>query len=532
MRRVLSLVVAASLVVAGAAATAYGQHDVVNRAVEALGGANTLTAVRTFAVKGTVRQWEPEQSIVPGGEMRAANESTFEAVTDLVGRAARIDWVRNYVYPATRTYTFTEIVTPDAGYVAGIDSTARNKQNLESNPPAHAMSGLRLAATLRELRRSSPLLLAEMRQNPARVSSAGTVTINGASYPAVNYRVGDQTYIVLFDRQSGLPTRIRTLDYDSVWGDVNYDLVLSDWQSMSGIRVATSHKYELNGRVITETKITDFKTNVPVPPDRVTIPAAFREGAPKPAAGSNVPYQWVIRRPFIGTYLDSDNPSFDTRRTSSLTLTELAPGIQHVVGGSHNALIVEMSDHLIVVDAPVSDAQSKWTLDAARQKFGAKPVKYLILTHHHMDHIGGFRAYAAQGATLVVGKGAGDHFRHIVAAPFRRNPDLPPQDLSKTPIVEVADKRVFTDGKREVQAIVLDNPHAQSMLIAYVPDAKLGFVTDVWSPGRDPLPPKITPPLAALVAGVKKAGITPVKFAGGHGSSADYQPLAELAEKP
>src|SRR5436189_3311045 len=35
-------------------------------------------------------------------------------------RASRTDWVRNYVYPAPRTYTFSEIVTPDAGSVIGM----------------------------------------------------------------------------------------------------------------------------------------------------------------------------------------------------------------------------------------------------------------------------------------------------------------------------------------------------------------------------------------------------------------------------
>src|SRR5206468_7567163 len=126
--------------------------------------------------------------------------------------------------------------------------------------------------------------------------------------------------------------------------------------------------------------------------------------------------------------------------------------IQHVVGGSNNSLIVEMKDYLIVFDAPVTDAQSNWTRDAARQKFGAKPVKYLVLTHHHMDHIGGLRAYAAQGATLVVGKGTAEHYRRVLAAPFTRNPDLSARDLSRTEIIEVTDKRVFSDGQREVHA--------------------------------------------------------------------------------
>jgi len=311
---------------------------------------------------------------------------------------------------------------------------------------------------------------------------------------------------------------------------VTYDLVLTDWRVVDKLHIAGSRKYELNGRTVVDIKLTDIKPNAPMPADRVTMPASISASAVKPATGA-VPYQWVIRRQFIGTYMDSDQPSFDTRAGSGLRLSELAPGIQEVQGGTHNSLIVEMKDHLVVFDAPVSDAQSKWTLAAAKEKFAGKPVKYLVLSHHHMDHAGGLRAYAAAGATLIVGKGDAEHFHRVLAAPFTRNPDLPARDLTGTPIIEVADRHVLNDGSREVSVYVVDNPHAAGMLIGYVPDAKLGWVVDIWNPGRDPLPEKLTPNLAAVVGGVKKAGITPLKFAGGHGSSADYQPLAALEGK-
>jgi len=524
----VSLVIA--LIAAACASMSPGGRDLVARGVQAQGGADALASVKTVSQKATVRYWEPEQSAVAGGEMRFANESTLDMVTDVAGGASRLDWVRKLEYPASRTFTFSEIVTAEAGYVAGIDSTGRNKQSVESNPPAHAMSGLRLAAAQRELLRTSPLLLHEMWKNPERVTGAGSVTVGGATYPAVSYQAGAQTFLVMFDRASGLPARIRTLDYDNVWGDVTYDLVLADWQAVNGVRVAMSQKYELNGRTVVDAKITEVKINAPVAADRLAIPAAYRDGAPAPAT-RNVPYQWVMRRQFIGVYLDSDAPSFDRRATASLRLVELGPGIQHVVGGSHNSLVVVMKDSLVVFDAPISDWQSNWTLSALRAKYLGKPVKYLVLTHHHMDHVGGIRAYASAGATIVVGKGTAEHYRRVLAAPYTRNPDLSPQDLSRTPIVEVAEKYAIIDSAREVAVYAIEpNPHAQGLLIGYVPDAKLGFVTDIWSPGG-PLPDKLNPALAALVAGVKKAGIQPTKFAGGHGSTADYAPLAALEGK-
>ena len=504
------------------------ERELIDRALVALGGADALRALRSASLKGTVKHWEPEQSHAPGGEARFAAESSFDTTLDFVNRRARIDWEKKFAYPAPRTFKFSEVVTPDAGYVIGIDSNGRNAQNRNANPPAHTMSGLRLATTQRELRRSSPALLLEMRDNLARVTRMANVAIGSVSYPALSYNAGGVNFMVMFDPQTGLPARVRTLDFDNMWGDVNYDLVLSEWQPLAGVRVAASQRYELNGRVVTDMRLTQMTPNPQLNPAAMSVPESVRSTAAKPATG-NLPYQWVIRRQFIGTYLDSDNISYDTLAGPGLRLQELAPGVQHVVGGSHNALLVEMRDHLIVFDAPVSDGQSNWTIRAAQAKYGAKPIRYLVLTHHHMDHAGGLRAYLAQGATLVVGRGAAAHYRRILAAPATRNPDLAAYDLSRVNIVEVADRYVMGDGQREVSAHLTENPHAESMLIGYVADARIGFVTDIWSPGAAPLPRQISTPLAALVTAARRAGISPLRFAGGHGSTAEYAPLAGLA---
>lgn len=523
MKRALLLL---SAFFVGSCATMPSPQDLVSRALDAMGGADSLAKVKTIAVMGTMKQWEPESSFAPGGEMQLANDLESTLTGDFTRHAVRVDFVKKHDY-IPRTFTFSEIVTPDAGYVIGVDGSSRNRQSMETKPSAHSMSGLRLAATQRELRRGSPSLLLEMRRNADKVAASPDVTIAGVTYRAVSYRAGNHDFIVMFDSKTGLPARVRTLDYDNIWGDVTYDLVLDDWRTLGGVRVAASLKYELNGRVVVDARITDVTANPPVAAAHFEPPAAIKAGAAKPATG-NVPYQWVLRRQFVGFYLDSDNMSFDTRASAGLRLNEIAPGVQHQVGGSHNTLIVEMRDFLVVMDAPVSDWQSNWTIDAAKAKYPGKPIRYLVLTHHHMDHSGGVRAYLAQGATLVVGKGAGDHFRKVLAAPYTRNPDLAARDLSKTPIIEVADKHAISDGKREFSAHYVENPHAASTLIGYVADVRLAFVTDLWNPGS-PLPGKINSPLAAVVNGVKQAGISPARFAGGHAGVADYAPLSALA---
>ncbi len=514
----------------GSCATEPASRDsqiLISHALEAMGPAGAVATLRTMTVTGTAKFWEPEQSAVPGGEMRFANESSFEMTRDFIADSTRIDWVRNFAYPAPRTFKFSEIVTPDAGYVIGIDSNGRNKQSLSMKAPAHAMSGLRLAAAQRELLRSSPWLLQDMRHNPGKVRANPDLVVEGVNYPAVRYETGAWTFIVAFDPKTELPARIRTLDYDNVWGDVNYDLVLSDWRMMGGVRIPITQKYELNGRVVIDTVITGVSFNAQIADGRFEPPAAVMAGASRPATG-NVAYQWVLRRQFIGTYMDSNSVLFDAQSSPGLSLNELAPGVLHQVGGTHNSLIVEMSDHLIVFDAPVTDAQSNWTIAAAKAKYPEKQIRYLVLTHHHMDHIGGLRAYATQGAALVVGKGTADHYRKVLVAPYRRNPDLQARDLGGTRIIEVEDQYVFDDGKRRVLAQRFDNPHVNAMLMGYVEDARIAFMTDIYTPGP-PLPPKTNPALASVVNAVKKAGIQPVTVAGGHGSTAPYAPLAGLA---
>src|SRR5215510_13500767 len=203
-------------------------QDLIHGALAAMGGADALTPVNTLVVKGAVRYWEPEQSIVAGGEPRHTADATFEMTGDFTAHAVRVDWVKNFVYPSQRTSQFSEIVTPEAGSVIGIDSNGRNKQSRESNPPGHAMSGLRFTDTQRELLRASPSLLLEMRNPPDKVSASPALTIGSVTYPALTYQTGPYTFIVMFDPQTHLPARIRTLDYDNVWNDSTYDLTLTD----------------------------------------------------------------------------------------------------------------------------------------------------------------------------------------------------------------------------------------------------------------------------------------------------------------
>ena len=85
-----------------------------------------------------------------------------------------------------------------------------------------------------------------------------------------------------------------------------------------------------------------------------------------------------------------------------------------------------------------------------------------------------------------------------------------------------------TEGGRSIEAYSLDNPHSTGYIIPYIPDAKLGFVTDIWSPAQQ-MPPA-NPGTTALVKGVQKMGIQMDRMAGGHGGVGNFADLAKTVQ--
>jgi glyoxylase-like metal-dependent hydrolase (beta-lactamase superfamily II) len=247
--------------------------------------------------------------------------------------------------------------------------------------------------------------------------------------------------------------------------------------------------------------------------------------AAKPAASDKTPFQWIIRRQFAGFYFDSD--AMYTDDGDSLKIVDVGPNISQVRGGTHNTVFIATDKYLIAVEAPNDDGQSIQSIDMAKKKYPGKPVRYLILTHAHVDHVGGMRAYAAEGAAIVVGKGSGDYFRKVLARPEKLNPEAPKKAFTAE-VIEVDGKWSVNDGGREVDAYIIENPHAANFLFPYVPDAKLGVVTDLYVPGA---PVSSNPMVTALVKGIDKWGLKPETIAGGHGTVGPYADVTQAAQK-
>jgi glyoxylase-like metal-dependent hydrolase (beta-lactamase superfamily II) len=486
-----------------------GPLDLVKQGVDAQGGVEALRAIKSLALKVEAKHWEPGQSYSVNGDSRFLGDSTINITVDLAAGANRFDWDRDMKYPAVEKIKYSEILFQ--GYGAVVDDKGEIK-------PA---SGIRYAAERREAFRAAPTLLQRVLDNPQGVAAIEDQELGHQKYPAVAYTVGTTKFIILFDRATKLPAAVRTRDADNIWGDSNYDLVLGDWKDVGGVKIAHSRSYRLNTFEVQHVTLKEITANAPVDPKVFAVPDAVKEAAKQPAPAS-VPYQWVLRRIFLGRFTDSDAIYFPPG--GSFKLVELAPNVQHVQGGSANNLIVNLKDGLAVFDAPVDEGQSRWVIDAAKAKYPGKPIKYLVLTHHHMDHTGGMRAFAAEGATVIVPAPDKAYFEQVIKAPHTLEPDAQQKATKPASVEEVKDAFAIKDDTVEINLYNIPNPHAEGFLLAHVVKDNILWVTDLVSP-RGPI--SRSPGTMAVGEALRKHNITGATIAGGHGTTAKQADIAQ-----
>ena len=509
MKYALAISTALLLGVSQLPAQAQSPNDLVSQAVAAQGGAEKLRAFKAVVIKGEAKHWEPGQSFKAGGEAKFIGDSTFTLTADGAKRMVRIDWDRDKKYPAVERVKYSEIVAPTYGVV------------IDEKGAAQPMSGVRLAAQLREFERQTPGLLLRALDSPQNAAAIADQKLGDQSLPAAAITSGGTRFIVLFDRTTKLPAAVRTRDDDHIYGDTNYDMIPSDWRDVAGVKLAHTLSFQLNGMEVQRIVYKDVTPNPTIAPDTFAVSDDVKAKAKTAAA--DAPYQWVLRRMFLGRFVDSDQ--IVAPAGGSLKLSELAPNVQQVVGGGANNLIVAMKDGIVVFDAPISDVQSRWVIDAAKAKYPGKPIKTLVLTHHHMDHTGGMRAYVAEGATVIVPEQVKAYFEQVAKTPHTIAPDALARQMKPANIVGVTDQMSLKDDTVEINLHNIPNPHSDGMIIGHVVKDNVVWVTDIWSPGRDAAR---SPGVVAVAEAVKKLGIKDATFAGGHGSTAKQDVLEKL----
>jgi len=143
--------------------------------------------------------------------------------------------------------------------------------------------------------------------------------------------------------------------------------------------------------------------------------------------------------------------------------------------GGHQSMFVVTKDGVIATD-PIAYGRPTGgqTYVDEIKKVTDKPIKYLIYSHHHYDHIAGGKAFKDAGARIIGHKNVRTHL-----APLKDPNTVLPDEVFDG-------KRVITLGGTTLELIYLGPNHSDSNIVMRLPKEKIIFVVDTIPVGSFP----------------------------------------------
>lgn len=169
-------------------------------------------------------------------------------------------------------------------------------------------------------------------------------------------------------------------------------------------------------------------------------------------------------------------------------IVEIADGVWDVdvIGGNPLAALgdsggalIELSDHLVLMEAYGNEAQTLARIDAANELVPGKEVTHLIVSHHHDDHAAGVRGAVSRGITIVAHRRNQALYEEWVSRPAVYFPDELARNPQPLKFLPVDDKLVLGDSTRQLEVYhAVGHMHMSDAVIAYLPQEKIIMEAD------------------------------------------------------
>jgi glyoxylase-like metal-dependent hydrolase (beta-lactamase superfamily II) len=473
MNRTALTLALATFVSTAAGAQNSGALDGVARA---MGGKDRILAVRTLALDGSGENFNFGQNHTPFADLPRYEITQYRRAFDFANQRWFVD------------------LTREPRFVTGNLAPQRQRQgldrdvayNLNNEGAMQRVGGA--AATDRAIEMLfHPIGLLQTAWAPG---SEITEEQPGGQTRRIRLTTAGNTFVILIDPVTSLPSRIQRSSYNAMLGDVTTETELGDWRSVDGLMLPMRFTQRIADRwVLSDLKIATARINADV--GDLAATAEVRAQAPPMPAPVNV------------------------------AVEEIAPGVWYLNGQTHHSIAIEQQRSIVLVEAPQSEARALAVIEKARTLVPGKPVDVVINTHHHFDHAGGIRAAISQGLTILTHEGNRDFYERTVF-PGRHvaMPDAQARNPKPLRLMALGDTYVRRDSLRTIETYqVTGNPHSGTMLVVYLPAERLLIQADLFNPPA----PNTTPPASAfpftpnLLENIQRRGLQVDRVAGIHG---------------
>jgi len=409
-------------------------------AAEHLDAAGTTS----LAYSGTGRWFQFGQAPVPGGPWPAFNVSAFNMAVSYTVPAAQVDITRLQVVDPARTRP-TPVEQNVSQLVAGTSAW--------SMPPGATAAQPQPAAV--DERNAEIWATPQGFVKGAIANKAESKPLEGGG-SEVSFTAGKNKFVGTINARNEVE-KVQTWIYSPVSGDTPVEFAYSNYKDFAGVQFPSRIVRTQGGHPVLELDVATVTKN---PQVAIAVP---------------------------------ENVANFTTPPINIETQELAPGV-HLLMGSHNSLVIDQADHIVVVEGPLSEARSEAVIAKAKELVPGKPIRYVLNTHVHFDHSGGLRTFVDEGATVVTHESNKPFYEAVWAAPHSLQPDRLSKSGKAATFETVGDKHVLTDGKRPIELhLIAGSGHADGFLAIYLPNEKIIVQGDAYSPAAAGTAPPATP---------------------------------------
>ena len=259
-------------------------------------------------------------------------------------------------------------------------------------------------------------------------------------------------FSIAVDPTTRLPAYIRSTDHHPYLRDVVRRTDFSDYETSGEMTRPSSLSQNLDEFSVIKLQVSSQEVNASI--EDISVPPEAVSAAPMAGDGA-----------------------------VEISVEHVDEGVWFLVRRGYNSVLIEFTDHLMLVEAP-NEAHTLAVLAEARELVPGKPVTQLVNSHYHFDHSAGIRTAVAEGLTVLTHAANEAFYRRMAKQPSTIVPDL----LSKTPRdieIEVFEEQAtYEDESMVVELYHLKgSPHTDALLMAYLPKQRLIIQGDAFTPG-------------------------------------------------
>ena len=455
------------------------EQQFIDDAMQALGGRERVLAARTLTIEGEGVNYNLGQDMKPEARTQTFAISGYTRRFDLANSRQRVEQTR------TPKFAFFQGPQPQT-QVQALDGAVAFNVNAQGQP---ARLGIQAETDRRADYYHHPLTVlratADQNTRVTNVRSDGTARqadVTTAAGPVVTLTI-DAT---------GVPLSAASRTYHANLGDVVMTTQFAEYADVNGLRLPS----RLSGQV-------DEFTTWEIRATRQALDADIGD----------------LAAPSAVTAKPAAPPA------PNVTAESIGRGLWFLAGQSHHSVLVEFPGHLMLIEAPQSEARTQAVIAKAKETVPNKPLTYLVTSHHHFDHTAGMRAAIAEGMTVITHAGNKEWVERMASRPHTLQPDALARNATRLVVETVDDVREIREGDMQLTLYhVAGNPHSDTMLMAYFPRDRVLVEVDAYSPG-----PGVQPYAPNLLENIQKRKLRVDRIVPLHGGIVPFAELVKAA---